>query len=791
MAPKPAEMNPYIAGKALGQSHGFFGRSDVLHLVENELASPDRNALVLFGQRRIGKTSILLQLRRRLPKEPYCTVYFDLMDRAHDRLGKVLAAIASAIAAEAGMPRPKAEAFDDAGEHFQRAFLPEVYRYLGEDRRPVLLLDEFDVLDGASAEKAAQETASRAFFPYLRRLLQEESKLAFVFVVGRKTEELSTDFLAAFKSARYQRVSVLDRESSEELIRTAERQGSIEFAPDAVESVYTLTNGHPYCTQLVCQLLWETAHRHRRDQMLTITSGDVEQIIPKALEAGENIFQWIWDGLPPAERVILSAVAKATEASTTVTESELLSTLQGNGIRILTRELALGPSTLVEWEMLTKTADGKYRFFIEMMRQWVLSRKPLPKVKDELDRIVPLADQYYRTGEMAYRQGNLQDAADQLERALKANPNHLKARLMLGEARSEMGDLTGAVREFQEAYSYDEDAARYPLIRALLSQGGALAETGKKEEEALSLFEQVLTISPQEVVANDRIRAIWSGRGERLAARGDWDEARQAFEKAGASERVAAMVQEEKRVELRRTAEKAVALIEEEAFGEAEKLLEKLIEIDPEHAEWQDRLAQVRLQRLIREKYAEGRGAEQDANYQGALRAFLVVVQGEPHFRDAASRLAHCIDRLRPPEASRAISAFLAWMAVMFGEIALTKHIEQIPYLKETGYIIQTAGGMFAFGMLFAFAAGAAHSTFRKLPVLPYFCRASALVGLTIASTVALFSVMDWGHQGWYTVPGQGGNFLAGFVFFSAAFCALFQFLLKRQAGWKMRVIEK
>ena len=74
--------NPYIAGTALGGERGFFGREDVLREVERTLRRPADNAIVLYGQRRIGKTSILLQLQRRLPAPPFVPIYFDLMDKA-------------------------------------------------------------------------------------------------------------------------------------------------------------------------------------------------------------------------------------------------------------------------------------------------------------------------------------------------------------------------------------------------------------------------------------------------------------------------------------------------------------------------------------------------------------------------------------------------------------------------------------------------------------------------------------------------------------------------------------
>jgi len=71
-------------------------------------------------------------------------------------------------------------------------------------------------------------------------------------------------------------------------------------------------------------------------------------------------------------------------------------------------------------------------FFIEIMRRWVATTKPLARVKDELDRIDPLADTLYRSGEGYYRQRNLESAVGLLRQALTVNPNHLKARLLLG-----------------------------------------------------------------------------------------------------------------------------------------------------------------------------------------------------------------------------------------------------------------------------------------------------------------------------------------------------------------------
>lgn len=39
----------------------------------------------------------------------------------------------------------------------------------------------------------------------------------------------------------------------------------------------------------------------------TISVADVESVVDKTFERGENVFEWIWEGLPPAERIIFAA----------------------------------------------------------------------------------------------------------------------------------------------------------------------------------------------------------------------------------------------------------------------------------------------------------------------------------------------------------------------------------------------------------------------------------------------------------------------------------------------------
>ncbi len=530
-------LNPYIVGPAL-RERGFWGRDDVFGFVKFVLSQPDQHAVVLSGQRRIGKTSILQNLQRRLPTDQFVCVYFDLMNQARKPLGEVLYVLAHTIADELSIAGPGREAFDNSGSGLRAHLLPAAYAACGE-RRLVLLLDEFDVLDTLAEEQLPPESAARAFFPFLRDLMAAEPRLGFVFVIGRKTSDLGIETKAAFKSAQSRRISVLDEADARKLIETAQRDGSLRFAPGVTDRVLALTAGHPFFVQLLCQLIFERAHADEAagagagSQPPLVTPADVDAVVPRALETGENIFEWIWDGLPPAERVIFSAVAQSTDGHSVLGEDALMDILQRSGVRILVRELEIAPRTLADWEMLRQTPAG-YCFFVELLRRWVVLRKPLSRAKDELDRINPLADVLFQGASGFFRAGQLESAQGQLQQALRINPNQVKARLMLGDLLGRQGELDGMVRELGEAWRIDPDGARYSYENALLARAAAHERAGENIK-ALSDYKEAMKVSPGNAVAREgaaaassRIDAVLDARymrGATALTAQRWDEA--------------------------------------------------------------------------------------------------------------------------------------------------------------------------------------------------------------------------------------------------------------------------
>jgi tetratricopeptide (TPR) repeat protein/8-oxo-dGTP pyrophosphatase MutT (NUDIX family) len=159
--------------------------------------------------------------------------------------------------------------------------------------------------------------------------------------------------------------------------------------------------------------------------------------------------------------------------------------------------------------------------------------KPLREVKDELDRMDPLADQFFEVGQRILRREQPEDALSYFQAALRTNPHHFGARLDLGEALLRLNRIDEAVVELEQAYEMDEVEARLPLARALVAQAKTLEKSGNGEG-ALDACVRALELSPGEQTAQQIRNAIWIQRGNAAIEQDDLGVALTAYQQAGA-----------------------------------------------------------------------------------------------------------------------------------------------------------------------------------------------------------------------------------------------------------------
>jgi tetratricopeptide (TPR) repeat protein len=493
--------NPYVSGNPVGDSSAFVGRDDILRAVLRVLRHPQENAIVLYGQRRIGKTSILQTLETKLSTEgAYHPIFFDLQDKAQWPLERVLQALAQKISDKLELPSPNLG--DDPKTTFCQVWLPKLLSNLSQDSSLVLLFDEFDVLADPESEKA-----EAAFFLYLRDLLTTYTKhLNLVFFIGRKVDDLSNIALSLFKGTHTERVSLLSHEDSVKLIRLSEANKSLNWSDDAIEKVWKLTCGHPFLTQRLCSHVWERLYEDDPDESPTVTPKNIEAAIPDTLSASGNFLEWLWDGLPPAEQVVISALAGA--GAKPMTENELEQVLRESGVQIVIRELQNAPRLLQDWDFI-EPANGGYRFRVELQRRWIADYKPLSRVLEVLNRI----ERLYQTGLDYYRRGQSEVALTFLRQVIASNPKHVGASQQLAEILLAQDQVSEAYELLEKLYQYQPTVARSnKLIRALL----ALAQSSDNKNEQLKYYERILKLDSEHQDAKSRLQQILQQQQKKL-----------------------------------------------------------------------------------------------------------------------------------------------------------------------------------------------------------------------------------------------------------------------------------
>ncbi|RKZ91729.1 MAG: hypothetical protein DRR19_06425 [Candidatus Parabeggiatoa sp. nov. 1] len=477
--------NPYIVGNPVGNSPVFVGRPDILREVLRVVRDSQDNAIVLYGQRRIGKTSVLQKLEARLPKEGLHPIFFDLQNKAEWSLGRLLRELAHKISSFLALAPP--DLGDDPETTFRQVWLPDVLNNLPTNASLVLLFDEFDVLANPESEQAAA-----AFFPYLRDLLNTNpTHLNCVFAIGRNIDDLSSIALSLFRGVPAKHVSLLSHEETVRLIHFSQTNQTLNWSNDeAVEKIWQLTNGHPFLTQALCSHIWDRLHNKNPNEPPTVTSKDVEETIPDTLISRRNTLEWLWDGLPPAERVVASTLAGA--GAKVITDIQLEELLRKSGVQIIIRELHNAPRLLQELDLI-EPADGGYRFRVELLRRWIAEYKLPQQAQSELDHLDPAADTLYQACQKLYRDGHEAVAVEPLRQAIGLNSHHVGANLLLADILLKQKQAKEAREILEQLYTIRPVAAQTSLIRALL----ALAKSNNSDDEQLKLYQRILAIDPK------------------------------------------------------------------------------------------------------------------------------------------------------------------------------------------------------------------------------------------------------------------------------------------------------
>jgi uncharacterized protein YkwD len=378
----PDIVNPYIAGNPVTGTEMFFGRDDVFVFVQQALTGQHRdNVIVLYGQRRTGKTSVLYQMHRHL--EPrYLCVLVDLHGLALKGLSGFVWELANTIASvlrkdyKIELPRLKnrAEFLADARNSFENEFLPQVWTAIGE-RHILLMLDEAIRLQ----EQIQTGELENEIFEYLRHLMQHHERLNFLFSLGSGLEEMEKEYAFLFSVGLYKKISFLDRGAARALI-TQPIKDYYQVEPAAIDRVMQITSGHAYYTQLVCHSIF---NRWQQDHQSPITAQAVDAILDEVVERGLAVLKHVWEESTPGEKAVLAGLAAAMgDRNRPIGPHEVNRAWQQHGVTLPDSEHAKAIKGLIARDVIV--GQEKYEFAIELQRLWVQKYERLEWVKEEI-----------------------------------------------------------------------------------------------------------------------------------------------------------------------------------------------------------------------------------------------------------------------------------------------------------------------------------------------------------------------------------------------------------------------
>jgi ligand-binding sensor domain-containing protein len=277
--------NPYISGEPVRQPAMFFGRDELLRRIFNAL---HQNSIMIHGQRRMGKTTLLYQLAEMLrqaddPEWAFIPVYMDLEGTSQSRFFYVLMdAIWGALQAYALDNPPRLAFVESTPEDYtDREFTADLRLALDSvidvvaprKARVILLLDEMDVV--SAYDTVVQQQLRRIFMSPLAVNL---GAVVAGIQISKTWDRLESPWYNMFNEIPLELFT--DEQARELLVEPV--RGVYEWDPAAIEFVVQQSEGYPHRLQ---QYALEAVNQMLAANRQQITLDDVQaahEIIERA-----------------------------------------------------------------------------------------------------------------------------------------------------------------------------------------------------------------------------------------------------------------------------------------------------------------------------------------------------------------------------------------------------------------------------------------------------------------------------------------------------------------------------
>ncbi len=280
--------NPPYAINPIREKRNLYGRDSVLAELEYHVSN--ETSTFLWGQKRVGKTSVLQVLAGNLDdrKDIVCIV-LRMGELASLHEGQLGHTVATRLVDALGMT------IDVPAEHEFRAGLGRLVSITdglvrASRRKMLVIIDEFDDLNPAFylGERGKQ------FVKALRSL--SEAGLTFMFVGSERMNTIYSRHLADLNKWVNRSLDRIEEQTDCEALITEPVAGMIEYDSEAVKSIVEYCRGNPFYMHLVAgKVFWRCAQERRT----FVGSSDFEYVHRSLVrELGPTNFAHFWEDVP-------------------------------------------------------------------------------------------------------------------------------------------------------------------------------------------------------------------------------------------------------------------------------------------------------------------------------------------------------------------------------------------------------------------------------------------------------------------------------------------------------------
>ena len=271
------------------------GRKDIINNMVRQATSRSSGSSYVFGQKRVGKTSIAKAIRSRLTKQNnFLVIYLEGGEYIDPDAQRTIAQLGAKICRKI----KNVEGFSDIpAPEFHNAISPltdflDTMSQRDENRRVIFILDEFDELP---IQLYRRNELADSFFLTLRTI-SGHPHFGLILVGGEKMEFIMSTQGDALNKFLVITIDYFDKENQWsdflELVRKPTKDW-LEINDRAILYLYEQTAGNPYYTIFICRELF-ILMVERKD--CYVTEREAAEATARALKKiASNGFQHFWE----------------------------------------------------------------------------------------------------------------------------------------------------------------------------------------------------------------------------------------------------------------------------------------------------------------------------------------------------------------------------------------------------------------------------------------------------------------------------------------------------------------